>query len=382
MGDSAFFAACKSYLDKYKFNHANSLTLRDEFQQFTSTDLTFFFNQYIFQKGHFDVVVFSSNKNASNLTLQLMELNRHKTAKHSSMTVSINLHFTDQSNLTQQAILSNGEGTLSINIPFGKTIHYISIDDETKHALGYTSQTAVIKTRGAFNFTDALLNINTQSITDSVLINVQHHWVGPSVGDIRKQGIRISNDRYWSVRGDFPESFWAWAYFNYNGTSQNFLDESLLNIATTEDSLVLLYRADENSQWSVINVPTDATYQPGGNPKDKLGRFWLNKLIAGDYALGVRDQSVVGLKLNQTEKGINLAPNPVDDMLNITLPNFENFVNSLISITNNNGVEVLKTQVNSILNNYALSVKKLSPGIYYVVIDAGKKRYTSRFIKS
>lgn len=382
MGDSAFFVACKSYLNKYKFNHANSQNLRDEFQRFTSTDLTFFFNQYIFQKGHFDVVVFSSSKTESNLTLQLMELSRYKTAKHSNMKVSVNLHFTDQSTQTQQADLTNGEGTLTINIPIGKTIDYISIDDETKYALGYTSQTAVIKTKGAFNFADALLNINTQNISDSVLINVQHHWVGPSVGDLRKQGIRISNERYWSVRGTFPASFSAWAYFNYNGTSQNYLDEDLLNIAPTEDSLVLLYRADENSQWNAVNVPTDATYQPGGNPKDKLGRFWLNKLLAGDYAIGLRDQSVVGLKSNQTETIINLAPNPVDDELNITLPEFENFINCHISVTNNKGVDVLKTRVNSYLNNYALSVKKLSPGIYYVVIDNGKKRYVARFIKS
>lgn len=382
MGDSAFFAACKSYLNKYKFNHANSQNLRDEFQRFTSTDLTFFFNQYIFQKGHFDVVVFSSSKNASTLTLQLMELSRYKTAKHSSMKVSVNIHFTDQSTQTQQVILNNGEGTLTMNIPAGKSIHYISIDDETKYALGYTSQTTVVKTKGVFNFADALLNINTQNIADSVLINVQHHWVGPSIGDLRKQGIRISNERYWSVRGVFPESFSAWAYFNYNGTSQNYLDEELLNIAPSEDSLVLLYRADENSQWTVVNVPTEATYQPGGNPKDKLGRFWLNKLLPGDYALGVRDQSVVGLKSNQIEKVLNLAPNPVDDVLNITLPDFENFANSQISITNNNGVEVIKTHINSQLNNYALSVKKLTPGIYYVLIEAGKKRYTARFIKS
>jgi hypothetical protein len=61
---------------------------------------------------------------------------------------------------------------------------------------------------------------------------------------------------------------------------------------------------------------------------------------------------------------------------------FENFINCHISVTNNKGVDVLKTRVNSYLNNYALSVKKLSPGIYYVVIDNGKKRYVARFIKS
>jgi aminopeptidase N len=382
MGDSAFFAACKSYLDKYKFNHANSQNLRDEFQRFTPTDLTFFFNQYIFQKGHFDVVVFSSSKSGSNLTLQLMELSRYKTAKHSNMTVSVTLHFTDQSTQKTNATLTNGEGVVTVNIPLGKTINYVTIDDETKYALGYTSQSAVIKTKGTFNFSDALLNINTQNITDSVLINVQHHWVGPSVGALRNQGIRISNERYWSVRGQFPASFSAWAYFNYNGTSQNFLDEELFNIATTEDSLVLLYRANENSEWNVIHVPTDATYQPGGNPKDKLGRFWLTKLLPGDYAFGVRDQSVVGLKSNQKETGLNLAPNPVDDVLTITLPDSENFLNAVVLITDNKGFEVIKISVNNNQNKHLVNIKKLTPGIYYLVIENGKKRYTARFIKS
>ena len=382
MGDSAFFAACKSHLNVYKFNHANSLNLRNEFQRFTDKDLTFFFNQYIFQKGHYDVVVFSSVKKESKLTLQLMELKRYKTENHSSMNVSVNLHFTDETIQTLMATLTNGEGNISINIPDGKTLNYVTIDDETKYALGYTSETKTIKNKGVINFTNALLSINTQNITDSVLINVQHHWVGPSVSDLRKQGIRISNERYWSVRGQFPASFSTWAYFSYNGTSQNYLDEELLKSALTEDSLVLLYRADENSEWRVINTPSEATYQPGGNLKDKLGRFWLTKLLPGDYAFGIRDQSVVGLKLNTKETGLNLMPNPVDDILTMALPDFETFSNASIVVSDNNGNEVIKTDVNTNQNNYVLNVKKLKSGLYYLVIENNKKRYTTRFIKS
>ena len=382
MGDSAFFEACKSYLNIYKFNHANSLNLRNEFQRFTAKDLTFFFSQYIFQKGHYDVVVYASVKNESTLTLQLMELKRYKTEKHSSMNVSANLHFTDKSIQTLIAALTNGEGSISINIPEGKTLNYISIDDETKYALGYTSETTTIKSKGANTFTNALLNINTQNITDSVLINVQHHWVGPSVGDLREQGIRISNERYWSVRGQFPSSFSAWAYFNYNGTSQNYLDEELLKSALTEDSLVLLYRTNENSDWLIINTPSEATYQPGGNLKDKLGRFWLTKLLPGDYAFGIRDQSVVGLKLNTKDTGLNLMPNPVDDVLTMALPNYEIFSNTRILVSDTKGIEVIKTDINTHQNSYLLNVKKLKSGMYYLVIENNKKRYTARFIKS
>jgi aminopeptidase N len=382
MGDSAFFAACKSYLDVYKFNHANSLNLRNEFQRFTTKNLTFFFNQYIFQKGHYDVVVFASAKNESTLTLQLMELKRYKTEKHSSMNVSVNLHFTDKSIQTLLAALTNGEGSVSINIPEGKTLNYVTIDDETKYALGYTSETTTIKSKGATTFNNTLLSLNTQNITDSVLINVQHHWVGPSVGDLRKQGIRISNERYWSVRGQFPSSFSAWAYFNYNGTSQNYLDEELLKSVLTEDSLVLLYRTNENSEWRVITTPSEATYQPGGNLKDKLGRFWLTKLLPGDYAFGLSDQSVVGLKSNTKETGLNLMPNPVDDVLTMSLPDYETFSNAHILVSDNKGFEVIKTDVNTNQNCCLLNVKKLKSGMYYLVIENNKKRYIARFIKS
>ena len=174
----------------------------------------------------------------------------------------------------------------------------------------------------------------------------------------------------------------AIAYFNYNGTSQNYLDEELLKSALTEDSLVLLYRTNENSDWLIINTPSEATYQPGGNLKDKLGRFWLTKLLPGDYAFGIRDQSVVGLKLNTKDTGLNLMPNPVDDVLTMALPNYEIFSNACILVSDTKGIEVIKTDINTHQNSYLLNVKKLKSGMYYLVIENNKKRYTARFIKS
>ncbi len=381
MGDSAFFAACKSYLTKYKFKEVNSIKLRDEFQLFTSKDLTFFFNQYIFTKGHYDVIIFSSNNLGSEVTLQLMELNKFKTQKHDSMLVIVTTYFTDRTTQKNMVTLVNGEGIATINTPTSKVINYFVVDEETTYALGHTSDTRTINNTGLTNFDNSLLSINTQTITDSVLINVQHHWVGASVGNLRNLGIRISTDRYWSIRGKFPTAFSAWAYFNYNGTSQNYYDEDFFKNVTNEDSLVLLHRINENKEWRII-PPADVAYQPGGNPTDKLGRFWLNKLLPGDYAIGNKDKSVVGLtEVDNQQNKIKITPNPTSEELTITLPINQSFTKSTITIIDNNGKELLNQKVDDNKNEFTINVKKLTAGVYTVIVKTANKSDNIRFIK-
>ncbi len=381
MGDSAFFAACKSYLTKYTFKAINSIKLRDEFQLFTGKDLTFFFNQYIFTKGHYDVVVFSSSIVGSEVTLQLMELNKFKTQKHDNMTVGVTTYFTDNTSQKNIVNMVNGEGTATINTPTNKLLNYFLVDEEITYALGHTSETKTIKSKGLTNFENSLFSINTQNITDSVLINVQHHWVGASVGALRNLGIRISTDRYWSVRGKFPTTFSAWAYFNYNGTSQNYYDEDFFKTVSTEDSLVLLHRVNENKEWRIIAL-ADVAYQPGGNPTDKMGRFWLTKLLPGDYAIGYRDKSVVGIvEVAKQQNQIQISPNPTNDELTITLPESQIFSKSTITILDNNGKEVINQKVDSNENEFILNVKKLTTGVYSVIVKTDNISHNIRFIK-
>ncbi len=381
MGDSAFFAACKSYLSKNSFKAVSTTNLRDEFQQFTSENLTPFFNQYVFTKGHYDIVVGKSNVDSNGvLSLDLYELKRYKTTWNSILTPQVKLHFTDGSSDVISATLVNGFGSVTYPIPNNKKVNHITLDDEVKYALAHTSDDVTIKAKGSKVLSNTLFSINTQNITDSVKFNVQHHWVSPTVGNLAEKGIRISTERYWSIRGELPTSFTAWAFFNYDGSNTAHLDEELFNYTNTEDSLVMLYRKDENSDWAVIPA-TSVTYQPGGNPEDRMGRFWLNKLASGDYAFGVRDQQVVGLKNNTlpTLDG-EIWPNPVKDELEIKLhQSIKNQAN--VIVTDNQGKVVLQQQIEVSNATYKLSVKALKPGIYHLVLTHEKGKFVRSFIK-
>lgn len=52
VGDDAFFAAVKLYLEKHKFTSVEADNLRHAFEQVTGEDLTWFFNQWFFGMGH------------------------------------------------------------------------------------------------------------------------------------------------------------------------------------------------------------------------------------------------------------------------------------------------------------------------------------------
>ena len=381
MGDSAFFAACKSYLSKNNFKAVSTANLRDEFQQFTTENLNDFFNQYILTKGHYDVVVGHSSIDTNNvLKLDLYELKRYKNSLNTTLTPQVKLHFTNGSSDVASAKITNGFGTVFYTLPTGKKLNHVTVDDEVKYALAHTSEDVTIKAKGGKTMANTLFSINTQNITDSVKFNVQHHWVSPTVGNLAEKGIRISAERYWSIRGELPTAFTAWAFFNYDGSNTAHLDEELFNYTNTEDSLVMLYRKDENSDWTVIPA-TSVTYQPGGNPEDRMGRFWVNKLASGDYAFGVRDQQVVGLKSNliPTLEG-EIWPNPAKDELEVKLNN-QQIGNANMEVTDNEGKLVIQQQIHLTSSTHKLSVKNLKTGVYHLSILTPKGKFVRSFIK-
>lgn len=382
MGDSAFFVACKSYLNKYKFMSVNTSNLKEEFQKHTSVSLNDFFDQYILKKGHYDIIVLQSHTDSSGniLTLDLLELNRYKTKTNETSKVKVNVFFKDKTNQTIEAILNQGKGSVNVNIPISKDYSYALIDEDNNYALAHTSEKVTLTKKGVTVVDNAKVSLNVQNITDTVQLTIQHHWVGPTQGDARERGLRISKERYWSVYGAMPIPFTCWAFFAYDGSSSAFLDEELFNSITTEDSLVLLYRKNENMQWRVLSN-TEAVFQPGGNPNDWLGRFWVSKLQTGDYVLGAYDQSVVGIsnKMAESFDG-KIWPNPANDFFTLQLNN-DNLLNAKIDIVNALGKTVSTVEINENTKSIVIDTKQLNSGIYHILIQTENKKYATKFLK-
>lgn len=379
MGDQAFFDACKSYLGKNTFKDVSSNDLRDEFQQFTSADLTHFFNQYIFLKGHYDVVISDQKLTGSSLEVNFKELSRYKTEPNPTMDILVTLNFTDGSKQVNAISMTNGTGKLVTTLPAGKTLSHLLIDNEVSHALAHTFENKTInpsETTTVITFSNTLFSVNAQAITAPVEIFAQHHWVGPTAGAIETRGVRISKERYWTIKYTAPVSFNAYAYFNYNGTNGAYLDKELMSFTTSEDSMVLLYRSSENSEWNIVN---NITFQAGGNATDKVGRFWLQKLLPGDYAFGIRDPRMVGLKETEHSPALSLSPNPVDDVLLVTLPAAAQTVS--VSVYDISGKKWIGHTQKINGTSFGINTLALPPGTYTVVVNNGDKTLTGKFIR-
>lgn len=70
VGDDAFFASLKRYLENRKFKTAEIHDLRLAFEEVTGKDMNWFFNQWFFAKGH-PVLEISNTYNATDKTIEL-----------------------------------------------------------------------------------------------------------------------------------------------------------------------------------------------------------------------------------------------------------------------------------------------------------------------
>ncbi|MFZ4796507.1 MAG: M1 family aminopeptidase [Bacteroidia bacterium] len=381
MGDTAFFKACNSYLNKYKFQSSNSIQLRDEFQKFTSVNLTNFFNEWVFTAGSAAIEATSYRiipGNATNFVeINLRQHSRGNEISYSNIPLKITLFdkFGDKFIYTDS--LKSYEKQIVIRVPYTFNPEFILVNENNELPLAKTYNLQNIKGTGLKTFADGLLSLNVQQNTDSATVLIEHYWVGAMQYEVAPKGIRISNYRFWNIDGSFDSNkFKGQCYFNYDGTkptsaSAGHLDHTLL--FNNEDSLVLLYKASGTNSWV---IHTDNIKINGGSKTDKIGRFTTNKIEKGMYAIGVYD-SKVGLKnMDKKELGIILFPNPTKHLLNIEID--ENLLNSQAIIFDINGKEFYRFILAK--TTQTINIDNLTKGMYYFKIVNNTFNQSKAFI--
>lgn len=381
MGDSAFFAACKSYLIKYKFTHANSDSLKIHFQQFTSRNLDEFFSHWVYEPGHVGVYVtldsVIENGNTLSHVFKVRENNRYKSGLHTSMPVVLELYLAD-SVIKIPGEIQNGEARIVYSFPVASPPYLAyTANTSTGIAFGQNFEQIEISSTGSKNLNNALLSLNVQQISTPLKVFTEHHWV-PSVQpfDLYEKGVRLSSERFWRIQGQIPANMESWAFFNYNGSATAFLDADLFAGITTEDSIVLLYRP-LGGKWQ---IHTAHTFQPGPSKTDKTGRFWVDRISTGEYTFGIRDASVVGLsesiKHTKNAFNFNVYPNPSNGIFNIHAS--VNLKNAQLVVYDKNGKSVCETQINGM--DAEVSCKQLKKGVYFISISMDNQVASSKLI--
>ncbi|HEX2616952.1 MAG TPA: hypothetical protein VHL57_05370, partial [Flavobacteriales bacterium] len=84
-----------------------------------------------------------------------------------------------------------------------------------------------------------------------------------------------------------------------------------------EDSLVMLYRRDAHYPWAVW---PNVTISYLGQHTDRLAKFTINGLAAGDYTVAWKSSAVGIAEANAAAAGWRYYPDPADDTVTIERP--------------------------------------------------------------
>ena len=316
MGDSLFFEGLKSVINTHQGGNLSSVQFMSHLNTISGVDVTDFFNDWIFSPGfsHFSVNHFNvSGSGPYNVDLVVDQKLKGTSAYHNNVPLTIT--FMDENFNTHEAPISmNGPYQLfNFSVPFEPSFVAINMDERINDAT--TAISDVIQSTGMHDYPYANARLTVSNVTDSILVRCEHNWVAPDNNGV-PAGIVISHERYWNFHGIIDNSFEATMRFNYNGQLNNagHMDNELLQDIGSqvfiEDSIVLLYRPDAQSAWT---VHPDYILNFTGSNTDKKGIVTTGGFMTGQYTWGYRTQSV-GIK-DHSNQSIELYPNPADDQI-------------------------------------------------------------------
>ena len=360
IGRETFLEGMRSYLNTYNYSAATSEQLRDALTNATGIDMNGFFDTYVFTAGlpHYGVDLINVTPNGNQYDATVRMTYQHVGPEHVGQNNRVEVTFIDNGGQMQTTLVNwdgseaNQNVTLDIN-PIAAFADYYN------HFLDAKIDKNLTTTTTANLGVEQQLTITVSSVTDSVMLRGEEHFVAPD-NNPNIPGLTLSTRHYWNVlRLDFGEANVSGKFTFSNNAN---MDGDI--IQTENDSAVLLYRANINDTWHTI------PYTQQGNWK--LGIFTVNDVPTGQYTIGAIDKTQLGMGENilDTKKMI-LTPNPTNYFVKISTKT----ENSEILIINSLGQTINSFPIYG--NDATISVENFPAGIYYVNLLDEKKNIIS-----
>lgn len=360
IGRETFLEGMRSYLNTYNYSAATSEQLRDALTNATGIDMNGFFDTYVFTAGlpHYGVDLINVTPNGNQYDATVRMTYQHVGPEHVGQNNRVEVTFIDNGGQMQTTLVNwdgseaNQNVTLDIN-PIAAFADYYN------HFLDAKIDKNLTTTTTANLGVEQQLTITVSSVTDSVMLRGEEHFVAPD-NNPNIPGLTLSTRHYWNVlRLDFGEANVSGKFTFSNNAN---MDGDI--IQTENDSAVLLYRANINDTWHTI------PYTQQGNWK--LGIFTVNDVPTGQYTIGAIDKTQLGMGENilDTKKMI-LTPNPTNNFVKISTKT----ENSVILIINSLGQTINSFPICG--NDATISVENFPTGIYYVNLLDEKKNIIS-----
>jgi hypothetical protein len=306
--DAAFFPAVQQYLANHRFGPVTSDSLQQDLEAATGRNLQSFVHVsldsfYVIPGGLDHTYMYFRQRFKGTATVY-----------SDSLVVPIRLLGANWERLDTNVVITGPKDSIHIAGLFMPTV--VLIDPEEWVADATTDNYKTLKVVGTNAFANTYFDAIIDSIGDSAFIQATHNWVSPDSFWSPRAGIKLSNSRYWTIRGIFPNGFHAQGKFYYNGTSAataGLLDHTWMT--NGEDSLLLFYRPSAAYDWQQVS-----NFQRiMGSPSDKIGSILALDLQQGDYALGTYENFATVIA-PEPELSLKVYPNPNDGRFYLDLP--------------------------------------------------------------
>lgn len=316
LGDASFKHGAQAYLNKFAYGNAASADMRDVLTDSTGTNMTDFFDDWIFTPGfpHFSidsVVYFPGGLDHYFVYTRQRSKGNAGHIYHTPVELTFSNGFMDT---TVTVIIDSATNMFHIPLLIGNA-QWVAVDRNEKISDAISDYERTVTATGTFIMQETNTTLLVQTVgSPTSKVRVEHNWVQPDGFKQSNPGIRISDYHYWKVDGIFETGFYAKMLFQYNGstsTTNGYIDNTL--ITGVEDSLVILYRANTADDWHTV-----AATQNMGSPVDKVGNFTVDTLFKGEYVLGYRDQTVNVANPPKIYPSLKASPNPADGLCTIS----------------------------------------------------------------
>ncbi len=365
LGDDVFFPAITQFLQENIYSSVSSYDMRDFLTSYTGTDMTDFFEDWVFSPGfvHFaiDSTQITENEGTFEVTVYVHQKLRGRETYANSNKIEISFMKPDY---TVQTEIMEFDGE------FGEQIYTLSFEpklilcDYNEILSDATiDETKFIKSTGAKHYTNTYFYADVQTVnpTDSSMCRITHNWVAPDpfINDV--PGLVLANHRHWTVEGIFKDGFKAKGKFSYNQNASNFGYVDYGFITNSTDSLVLLYRPNKITEWTIEEF----------SHSNALKRLTVDSLKIGEYSLGIWDWDVYTDIQNKISIGslADIYPNPNEGnfYLKTEIKN-----TGTVQIINSSGAIVYEDKILETSSDIYFSVTDLPDGLYFMRINNHK----------
>ncbi len=313
MGDDEFFPAMKALMDSFAFQSINSEQMRSFLMDHSTAPIFSFFEDWVFNPGfpHFEVDSFIKTPNHPTQWEVSIE---QKTLGAPEMFAAVPLAvtFSNKAGDVQTDTISTPGSIFTYYFDVDFDVDWVVLNANNEICMAILENQRTIDAPGSYSFSDASLNLSVSAVGgDSAVVRIEQHLVAPDPIKNNTGNYRLSTSRYWTMEGFIEPGFDASTTIFYDSRGEFPLDGNLA--AVTEDSILLMYRADAYDDWKEYWYYSKNTM---GSTTNGVGRMSVTKFIPGQYTFANGVSTIGMIELQKPE--VSVFPNPSSKYINVS----------------------------------------------------------------